>query len=60
MFRKGKIYSSNDCKNGKIENSNVWKRQNLECQCLEKGKIENSNVLKKAKFIIAMFGKRQN
>ena len=25
-----------------------------------KGKIENSNVLKKAKFIISMFGKRQN
>ena len=53
--------------NGKIENSSVWKRQNLEFQCLEKDKTENSNVWKRqnlefqcletAKLRIPMFGK---
>ena len=33
----------------KIRNSNVWKRQNLEFQCLEK-----------QKFTIPMFGKAKN
>ena len=41
----------------KVQNSNAWKRQNLEFQCFEKpqfklpmigkGKIQNSNVWKK-------------
>ena len=28
----------------KIQNTNVWKTQKLEFQCLEKAKIQNSNV----------------
>ena len=33
----------------KIQNTNVWKTQKLEFQCLEKAKIENSNVWKSQK-----------
>ena len=33
----------------KIQNTNVWKTQKLEFQCLEKAKIQNSNVWKSQK-----------
>ena len=33
----------------KIQNTNVWKTEKLEFQCLEKAKIQNSNVWKSQK-----------
>ena len=33
----------------KIQNTNVWKTQKLEFQCLEKAKIQNSNAWKSQK-----------
>ena len=37
------------CGKPKIQNTNVWKTQKLEFQCLEKAKIQNSNVWKSQK-----------
>ena len=40
----------------KIRNSNVWKRQNSQLQCLEKEK-SRIQCLELPKFLILMFGK---